>query len=67
MAYQKNPKRPANCSVRAYGNETLDDLLKRFKRKVKKNKILETCRMREYYLTPKEYKKLKSRLFDPKK
>ena len=50
-------KRPINVSVEPRKNESIERALKRFSRKVKKEKILETVRDRMYYVKPSEAKR----------
>jgi small subunit ribosomal protein S21 len=55
-------KRPINVEVKAKKNESIDRLIKRFSKKVKKELIIEEVRERKYYEKPSEKKaKLKKR------
>jgi len=47
-------KRPINVEVEARRNESIDRLLKRFAKKVKKELIFEEVRERMYYEKPSE-------------
>ena len=42
-------KKPINVEIRPRGNESIERMLKKFSRKVKKEKILEQYRDRMYY------------------
>ena len=50
-------KRPINVEVEARRNESIDRLLKRFAKKIKKELIFEEVRERMYYEKPSERKK----------
>ena len=50
-------KRPINVEIRPRGNESVERMLKKFSRKVKKAKILERCRDRMYYEKPSDQKR----------
>jgi small subunit ribosomal protein S21 len=55
-------KKPINVEVTARKNESIDRLLKRFTKKVKKELIIEGVRERAYYEKPSEKRiKLKKR------
>jgi small subunit ribosomal protein S21 len=47
-------KRPINVEVEARRNESIDRLLKRFAKKIKKELIFEEVRERMYYEKPSE-------------
>lgn len=61
-------KRIVNVSVRAKtdlkGNilESLESMIRRFKKKVEKETILQDIRKHEFYMKPSEKRKLKSKL-----
>jgi ribosomal protein S21 len=50
-------KRPINVEIRPRGNESIERMLKKFSRKVKKEKILEQYRDRMYYEKPSDQKR----------
>ena len=50
-------KSPINVEVAPRRNESIERALKRFSRKVKKEKILEAVRDRMYYVKPSEAKR----------
>jgi len=50
-------KKPVNVSVEPRRNESIERALKRFSRKVKKEKILDEVRDRMYYVKPSEAKR----------
>jgi len=51
-----------SITVRNYGEkDSLDKMLKRLKRKMKYDNVLQELKKREYYLKPSEKKKLKKR------
>ena len=55
-------KRPINVEVEARRNESIDRMLKRFAKKIKKELIFEEVRERMYYEKPSEKKiRLKKR------
>lgn len=47
--------------VRLMKDETQDDLLRRFKRAVKKENIIQECRKREFFLNNAEKRRAKSK------
>ena len=50
-------KKPINVEIRPRGNESIERMLKKFSRKVKKEKILEQYRDRMYYEKPSDQKR----------
>lgn len=51
--------KPANVKVVKREDETLDELVRRFKRGVKKSKIIQECRFRECFYPKKIRRKLR--------
>lgn len=49
------------CKVTAYENESLDDLLRRFRRKVNDANILGECKKREFYLSKAQSRRAKQK------
>lgn len=47
-------------AVKARPGETLDSLLRRFKKEVVKNGILQDLKKHEYYVAPSEKRRIKS-------
>ena len=54
--------KPINVEIKAKKNENIDRMIKRFSKKIKKERILEDAREREFYEKPSETKsKMKKR------
>ena len=47
-------------AIKARPGETLDSMLRRFKREVLKSEILKDLRKKEYYVSPSQKRRLKS-------
>ena len=60
-------KRPINVEVYVKRGEPVERALKRFNKKVKKQKIMEQVRERRYYMKPSERKRLQKKRSDAKK
>ena len=59
--------RRANVSVKPRRNDHNDKLIRKFNKKIKKQKIMEQVRERRYYLKPSERKRLQKKRSDAKK
>jgi small subunit ribosomal protein S21 len=47
-------------AIKARPGETLDSMLRRFKKEVMKSEVLKDLRKKEYYVSPSEKRRLKS-------
>ena len=47
-------------AIKARPGETLDSMLRRFKREVMKSEVLKDLRKKEYYVSPSQKRRLKS-------
>ena len=47
-------------AIKARPGETLDSMLRRFKREVMKSEVLKDLRKKEYYISPSQKRRLKS-------
>ena len=56
-----------NVSVTPRRNDHIDKTIRKFNKKVKKQKIVEEIRERQYYLKPSERKRLKKKRSDAKR
>jgi|TARA_R100000008_G_scaffold15541_2_gene7569 ribosomal protein S21 len=59
--------RGVNVSVKPRRNDHNDKLVRKFNKKVKKQKIMEQVRERRYYMKPSERKRLQKKRSDAKK
>jgi|TARA_R110000824_G_scaffold71188_1_gene182435 ribosomal protein S21 len=59
--------RSVNVSVKPRRNDHNEKLVRKFNKKIKKQKIMEQIRERRYYLKPSERKRLQKKRSDAKK
>ena len=53
--------RTSNVTIKPRRHERADKIIRRFNKKIKKNKIIEQARERRYYLKPSERKRLQKK------